>query len=347
MPSTTAVTDAQLPPAELRSNAVLESLEKPPFRLILVDLTDKNIAQVKLLNQLTFPVRYGDHFYEGLLKFKDNGGFVKLAYMCDVLVGSIGCRMMAVDPKDPSQGMKMYIMTLSVLPMFRRCRVATTLLNALQEDLEKRTEALRLEREAKARSASHHHGQHRAEETGLAGQVVKISLDVQINNASAISFYEKHGFEKVAEVPGYYPDLDPKDAYTMEKQLPVVEVASQARPLVVRFPVRPFATVGQLQAAGIVKNPEREREFARLRDGEERVDFEAAKRESLWMRAVGGNAGITRQEMYLDYVNSVKSLRSLLDYYDIAVPVEQEMDLKKSAASVGLSLPQVDDDTRQ
>ncbi|KAF4687063.1 hypothetical protein FOZ60_004331 [Perkinsus olseni] len=123
----------------------------------------------------------------------------------------------------------------------------------------------------------------------------------------------------------------------------LTRVATQGLPLVLRFPVRPFATVGQLQAAGIVKNPEREREFARLREGEERVDREEAKRESLWMKAVGGNAGVGRQEMYLDYVNSVKSLRSLLDYYDIAVPAEQEMDLKKSAASVGLSLPQVDD----
>ncbi|KAF4654265.1 hypothetical protein FOL46_008790 [Perkinsus olseni] len=127
----------------------------------------------------------------------------------------------------------------------------------------------------------------------------------------------------------------------------LTRVAGQGRPLVLRLPVRRFTTVGQLQAAGIVKNPEKEREFARLREGEERIDREEAKRESLWMRAVGGNAGVTRQEMYLDYVNSVKSLRALLDCYDIAVPVEQEMDLKKSAASVGLSLPQVDDDTQQ
>ncbi|EER10662.1 conserved hypothetical protein [Perkinsus marinus ATCC 50983] len=223
MPSTTPATESPVPTIDVQQNASLEAaLDKPPFRLILVDLTDKNIAQVKLLNELTFPVRYGEHFYEGLLKFKDNGGFVKLAYMCDVLVGAIGCRVMLVDPKDPSQGMKMYIMTLSVLPMFRRCRVATTLLNALQDELEKRRATALAE--AKAASASHHHHHGHNNEEGLAaGQVVKICLDVQVNNASAICFYEKHGFAKVAEVPGYYPDLDPKDAYTMEKRLPLLQ----------------------------------------------------------------------------------------------------------------------------
>mmetsp|Transcript_23407 Transcript_23407/g.19888 ORF Transcript_23407/g.19888 Transcript_23407/m.19888 type:complete len:147 (-) Transcript_23407:52-492(-) len=146
-----------------------------------------------------------------------------MAYMCDVLVGSIACRVMPIDPKDPTKGMKMYIMTLSVLPMYRRCGVATTLLRSLEEELSSRRESIRVEKEAKARSASHHHGQHNHGEEGYAGQVLKISLNVQINNISAIGFYQKHGFSNVAEVAGYYPDLDPKDAYTMEKQLPAIQ----------------------------------------------------------------------------------------------------------------------------
>ncbi|KAF4653779.1 hypothetical protein FOL47_010291 [Perkinsus chesapeaki] len=343
------VAEAQSTTIDSNPNAVIGAPPKrPSFRLVLVDLTDKNIGQVRLLNELTFPVRYGDHFYEGILTYKDNGGFVKLAYMCDVLVGSIACRVMPIDPKDATKGMKMYIMTLSVLPMYRRCGVATTLLKSLEEELLNRRESMRAEREAKARSASHHHGQHNHADEGFTGQVVKISLDVQINNVSAIGFYQKHGFTKVAEVPGYYPDLDPKDAYTMEKQqqLPaaatvVVELPA-VRGLSALATARKFTATAGLpsMAAGIVRNPAREREFARRREGEEEFDLEKTKRKSMWMRDIGRYASEERQNMYIDYIHSVKSLRALLDYYDIAVPSEHEIDLKKSAASVGLSLPQ-------
>mmetsp|Transcript_1666 Transcript_1666/g.1414 ORF Transcript_1666/g.1414 Transcript_1666/m.1414 type:complete len:87 (-) Transcript_1666:21-281(-) len=81
--------------------------------------------------------------------------------------------------------------------------------------------------------------------------------------------------------------------------------------------------------------------LARPREGEEPFDVEKSKGESMWMREVGRNASEERQNMYIDYIHSVKSLRALLDYYDIAVPSEHEIDLRKSAASVGLSLPQV------
>ncbi|EER03262.1 hypothetical protein Pmar_PMAR013534 [Perkinsus marinus ATCC 50983] len=103
---------------------------------------------------------------------------------------------------------------------------------------------------------------------------------------------------------------------------------------------RAFCTaVEQLHAAGVVKEPKKEREFARLRDGEETFDAEETRRSSLWWQAIGRNATVTRQEMYMEYKHSLKSLRSLLDYYDIAVPAEHEIDLEKSAASVGLALP--------
>jgi [ribosomal protein S18]-alanine N-acetyltransferase len=44
-----------------------------------------------------------------------------------------------------------------------------------------------------------------------------VVLEVAVNNTTAQSFYEEHGFARVGRIPGYY--LDRIDALVMEKQL--------------------------------------------------------------------------------------------------------------------------------
>lgn len=42
---------------------------------------------------------------------------------------------------------------------------------------------------------------------------------VQINNDSAIKFYEKHGFKIVEKKDNYYKRIEPADAFVLQKDL--------------------------------------------------------------------------------------------------------------------------------
>ncbi|MDJ0270066.1 MAG: ribosomal protein S18-alanine N-acetyltransferase [Aigarchaeota archaeon] len=51
----------------------------------------------------------------------------------------------------------------------------------------------------------------------LPEEVEYLDLQVAVSNSAAISFYEKHGFEKVGKIPRYYKDGE--DAYIMRLAL--------------------------------------------------------------------------------------------------------------------------------
>lgn len=46
-----------------------------------------------------------------------------------------------------------------------------------------------------------------------------IFLHVQINNASAIAFYQKFGFEIIETKQHYYKRIEPADAHVLQKTL--------------------------------------------------------------------------------------------------------------------------------
>jgi len=89
----------------------------PQYKLDLVQITPKNIGQVRVLNLNCFPIQYKDPFYEQLLA---NAQFVRLGYFADCLVGTVGCKI---------ESKKFYIMTLGVLENYRRFGFATQLLD--------------------------------------------------------------------------------------------------------------------------------------------------------------------------------------------------------------------------
>ena len=81
---------------------------------------------------------------------------------------------------------KAYIVTIDVLETFRKRGVGSTLLS-------------KAERQLKAQS------------------VRAIALDTAIDNFSAISFWQKHGYRKIGVRRGYYPNG--RDAFAMVKSI--------------------------------------------------------------------------------------------------------------------------------
>ena len=149
---------------------------KKSVKLDLVTITPKNMGQVKLLHSKCFPIEYKDSFYEQLLA---NSDFVRLGYVADCLVGTIGCKI---------ESKRMYIMTLGVLNAYRRLGIGSQLLDWVVE---------------KARSED----------------LSELVLHVQTNNTAGSDFYKQHGFILEKTEPDYYPQLSPSSAHYLVRRL--------------------------------------------------------------------------------------------------------------------------------
>lgn len=145
----------------------------------LGDITPHNIKQLKLLNQVVFPVTYNDKFYKDVLEV---GELAKLAYFNDIVVGAVCCR---IDTSDNQR--RLYIMTLGCLAPYRRLNIGTVML------------------------------QHVLKICDEDGNFDNVFLHVQVSNEGAIKFYEKFGFEIVEEKKNYYKRIEPADAYVLQK----------------------------------------------------------------------------------------------------------------------------------
>ncbi|XP_013413617.1 N-alpha-acetyltransferase 50-like [Lingula anatina] len=145
----------------------------------LGEVTHHNIKQLKKLNQVVFPVSYNDKFYKDVLEV---GELAKLAYFNDIVVGAVCCRI------DVSENQRrLYIMTLGVLAPYRRYGIGTVMLEHVLKICEQ------------------------------DGNFDNVYLHVQVNNDSAIKFYENFGFEIVERKQNYYKRIEPADAFVLQK----------------------------------------------------------------------------------------------------------------------------------
>jgi N-alpha-acetyltransferase 50 len=150
-------------------------------------ITKHNLKMVKRLNQVIFPVSYNDQFYNDILKA---GEMAKLAYYNDLAVGAVCCRL-EVPPActtTPTDGRRLYIMTLGCLAPYRRHKIGTLLLQHVLALCQK---------------------------DGFTA----VTLHVQVNNEAALAFYKKFGFEIVGKSEQYYKRIEPADAFLLEKKM--------------------------------------------------------------------------------------------------------------------------------
>lgn len=154
-------------------------------------LTDATERDLRALNAVLFPVRYGDAFYDDCRRA---GGCTQLAYAVDdagasattTLAGAIACRL---EMNAASDGARLYIMTLGVYAGQRDGKIGSRLL----------THALNVaSRDAFVKEAY---------------------LHVQTNNFQAFEFYERFGFEKGEVVKNYYKRIEPPDAVILRRDL--------------------------------------------------------------------------------------------------------------------------------
>ncbi|CAD5206555.1 unnamed protein product [Bursaphelenchus okinawaensis] len=146
----------------------------------LGSITQHNIMQLKKLNEAVFPVAYNSRFYKDVVTSGDLGKFV---FFNDCVVGAVCCRI------DIEEGVKkLYIMTLGTLAPYRRLGIGSMLLNHVFSLCEK--------------------------DKGIKS----VTLHVQINNESALDFYQKFGFQKSGVAENYYKRIEPSSAYILEKE---------------------------------------------------------------------------------------------------------------------------------
>jgi len=174
------------------------------------DVTLANLEQFKTLNVYALPVKYSTKFYKELLD-KVPKELIKIAFHNGFAIGAICCRIdieessnTATDNNSSSSSgrsleneendnknkiKKMYIMTLSILPAYRRRGVATELLNYALKEAER------------------------------MGDIDNAFLHVQTSNEDALAFYEAKGFENIEIIKDYYRRIDPPDACLLQKTI--------------------------------------------------------------------------------------------------------------------------------
>ncbi|PKI84259.1 hypothetical protein MVES_001422 [Malassezia vespertilionis] len=95
----------------------------------MADITPNNVGQLHMLNAKLFPIVYVKELYK--VQGEDVKPLCKLGLFNDIPVGDICCTL--EDGPDETTW-KIYIMTLGVLPSYRRLGIATALLNHVLEN---------------------------------------------------------------------------------------------------------------------------------------------------------------------------------------------------------------------
>jgi ribosomal protein S18 acetylase RimI-like enzyme len=176
------------------SNSLILYSQMGKLSVEIGEVTLANIEQFKTLNVSTLPVRYTTKFYKELLE-KIPKDYIKFAFYNGFAVGSICCRM-EVETRKNDQGedyeiKRFYIMTLSVLPAYRRRGIASTLLDHVLDSAVKDE------------------------------KLSEIWLHVQTSNNDALDFYLARGFEQTELLENYYTKIEPASCYVLRKTIAI------------------------------------------------------------------------------------------------------------------------------
>lgn len=153
-----------------------------PLEITMGDIHSNNIGLLRKLNEQTFPVRYADKFYAEIPTLLTE--FTQFAYFGGFAVGAVCGRL---EPCVDASSKKLYIMTIGVLNAYRNRGIGRKLLDYLLENAAKRSD------------------------------VKVVYLHVQTNNATALDFYKKAGFENLGKIEGYYKRIEPPDCFVLGK----------------------------------------------------------------------------------------------------------------------------------
>jgi ribosomal protein S18 acetylase RimI-like enzyme len=149
------------------------------------DITTNNLQQLKILNVMTLPVRYTDKFYKDLLS--NPKVHLKFAYHHGFAVADVCARL---EDHPTREGFnRLYIMTIGVLPAYRRRGIASQLL------------------------------QHIMEIATSNKNVLEVYLHVQTSNDDAKNFYLNKGFTQTGMLKDYYKRISPPDCFVLAKSL--------------------------------------------------------------------------------------------------------------------------------
>lgn len=108
------------------------------------------------------------------------------------MVGAICARLEDNLSEDDSVTRRVYVMTLCVLPAWRRAGIASQLFDWLLSEVKSHKDSLK---------------------------ITKIVIHVQFGNDEAVSFYLKNGFQIVGSQADYYKTLTPSDAHILELKI--------------------------------------------------------------------------------------------------------------------------------
>jgi len=151
------------------------------MRIELGEITSHNLKQLRIINENVFPVTYNDKFYRDILLV---GNLAKFVYCNDIVVGAVCCRKEMEDSR-----LRLYIMTLGCLAPYRRLGIGSVMLQYV----------LDICHDDRA--------------------IHDVYLHVKIDNNEAIEFYKTFDFEIVGIKEGYYNDIEPPDAYVLQKNM--------------------------------------------------------------------------------------------------------------------------------
>mmetsp|Transcript_19978 Transcript_19978/g.35940 ORF Transcript_19978/g.35940 Transcript_19978/m.35940 type:complete len:161 (-) Transcript_19978:319-801(-) len=157
---------------------------KEPLSIVIDQVHMKNLEQLKMINNVIFPLKFPDQLYKDCLAAEDTA---LLAYHNDVVVGGIASRCEKL-PGSPGKA-ALYIATVAVLAPYRGYSIGRRLLDKVLDW-------------AKGDS-----------------NIEEAYCHVQVNNEDSLDFFKKAGFEVRETIKDYYKKLTPSDAIVLYKKL--------------------------------------------------------------------------------------------------------------------------------
>ncbi|CAD7947824.1 unnamed protein product [Amoebophrya sp. A25] len=205
-----------------------------PLKHELGEVNDRNIGVLRKLTQATFPIKYGERFYQDVLA---NSKLCRYAFVADVVVGSICTRVQLAtvneqasekfDDGCTSTGEATTTVVNSSTTTTSTSVNGTAAASTSNADSDAKVDysdkivyimALSLlpaYRRGGIATSLLNWFLEAAKKEG----VKTVALHVQTSNEVALEFYKKYGFTTQKTVENYYAKLEPASAYYLTKSL--------------------------------------------------------------------------------------------------------------------------------